>query len=47
MVERKCVKGYRLVQHCDGAMRFKQVRTSHVIMHCGRTCCQCMHGSGY
>jgi len=25
MLERKCIKGYRLVQHCNGVTRFKQV----------------------
>ena len=47
MLERKCVRCYRLVQHCSGVTRFKQVENqscNHALRK--RTRCQCMRGSG-
>jgi len=35
MLERKCVKSCRSLQHCSGVTRFKQ-RTSRAIMLCGK-----------
>jgi len=47
MLERKCVKSYRPLQHRDGVARFKQVE-NHSCNHVLRkgTRCQCMHGNG-
>jgi len=47
MLERKCVKSYRPLQHCSSVTRFKQVENqsrNHALRK--RTCCQCMHGNG-
>jgi len=47
MLERKCIKSYKSLQHCNGVMRFKQVENqscNHAFRK--RTCCQCMHGNG-
>jgi len=43
MLERKCIKSYRSLQHCHGVTRFKQVENqsrNHALQK--RTCCQCM-----
>jgi len=34
MLERKCVKSYRSLQHRNGVTRFKQVGNSRAIMLC-------------
>jgi len=43
MLERKCIKSCRSLQHCNGVTRFKQVENqsrNHALRK--RTCCQCM-----
>jgi len=47
MLERKCVKSYRPLQHRSGVTRFKQVENqprNHALRK--RTRCQCIHGNG-
>jgi len=47
MLERKCIKSYRPLQHCNGVMRFKQVENqlcNHALRK--RTRYQCMHENG-
>ena len=47
MLETKCVKGYRPLQHRNGVTRFKQVEDqsrNHALRK--RTCCQFMHENG-
>ena len=47
MLERKCVKSYRPLEHRNGVTRFKKVKNQsryHALRK--RTSCQCMHGNG-
>jgi len=47
MLERKCVKSYRLLQHGNGVTRFKHIENqsrNHALRK--GTPCQCMRGNG-